>query len=101
MLTMICMLKSSLSIPDISSLMSLLLRDCGEKEMYSRFCEAQKQAIGEVRERLESTAAEGKQELIRLAAELSIEAATRRAAAERILGELAKEKTEEKSDDAH
>lgn len=88
MLTMICMLKSSLSIPDISSLITLLLEGSSEKEMYENFCEAQKLAMKEVCSRLDSGTSEGRRELIRLAGELSIEAAMRRAAAERILSEL-------------
>ena len=88
MLTMICMLKSSLSIPDISSLINLLLEDSSEKEMYGNFCEAQRLAMEEVCSRLDSGTSGGRRELIRLAAELSIEAAMRRAAAERILSEL-------------
>ena len=91
MLTMICMLKSSLSIPDISSLMNLLLEDSSEKEMYGNFCEAQRLAIEEVCSRVDSGTSGGRRELIRLAAELSIEAAMRRAAAERILSELSSE----------
>ena len=91
MLTMICMLKSSLSIPDISSLMNLLLKDSSEKEMYGNFCEAQRLAIEEVCSRVDSGTSGGRRELIRLAAELSIEAAMRRAAAERILSELSSE----------
>ena len=98
MLTMICTLKSALSIPDISSLMSLLLENCGEKEMYESFCEAQKLAVGEVCSRLLEGADGGREELLRLAGELSIEAATRRAAAERILSELSRKPAPEKQE---
>ena len=83
MLTMICMLKSSLSIPDISSLMNLLREESGEQEMYSRFSEAQQSAIDEVCSRLQEGVSGGKDSLIHLAAELSIEASMRRAAAEK------------------
>ena len=72
MLTMICMLKSSLSIPDISSLMNLLREESGEQEMYSRFSEAQQSAIDEVCSRLQEGVSGGKDSLIHLAAELSI-----------------------------
>ena len=108
-LTMICMLKSSLSIPDISLLVSLLLETCGgkteegkqggEKEMYSRFCDAQKLAMEEVCDRLQERIPGGREELLRLAGELSIEAAMRRAAAERILGELSRESSAEKQEE--
>lgn len=106
---MICMLKSSLSIPDISLLVSLLLETCGgkteegkqggEKEMYSRFCDAQKLAMEEVCDRLQERIPGGREELLRLAGELSIEAAMRRAAAERILGELSRESSAEKQEE--
>lgn len=108
-LTMICMLKSSLSIPDISLLVSLLLETCGgkteegkqggEKEMYSRFCDAQKLAMEEVCDRLQERIPGGREELLRLAGELSIEAAMRSAAAERILGELSRESSAEKQEE--
>ena len=62
-----------------------------EKEMYGNFCEAQRLAIEEVCSRVDSGTSGGRRELIRLAAELSIEAAMRRAAAERILSELSSE----------
>ena len=92
MLTMICMLKSTLSIPDISALMHALLEESSEEEMYSRFCEGQREALEEVCGRVREKAPQGKQELARLAAQLSIEAAARRTAAERILSELARRK---------
>ena len=93
MLTMICMLKS-LSIPDISSLMNILREESGEQEMYSRFSEAQQSAIDEVCSRLQEGVSGGKDSLIHLAAELSIEASMRRAAAEKILSELTKPEAE-------
>ena len=94
MLTMICMLKSSLSIPDISSLMNFLRGESGEQEMYSRFSKAQQSAIDEVCARLREGVSGGKESLIHLAAELSIEASMRRAAAEKILSELTKPEPE-------
>ncbi|MBE6829713.1 MAG: DUF1836 domain-containing protein [Ruminococcaceae bacterium] len=91
MLMVICMLKQVLSIQDISSLLKTLLEDASKDDMYRRFCEAHSVALKEVGDRVRSTAGEGDAELTRLAIELSIEAAARRTAAERILSELAAE----------
>lgn len=102
LLTMICILKPVLSIPDISTLLQLLLQENSEKDVYLHFCEAQKNVLQEVSKRLETqTGTEKNGDLIRLAMELSIEAAARRSAAERILcslseGQEAEEKTEKK-----
>ena len=58
--------------------------------MYERFRSAQASALKDVCERVEASATSGEDSLQRLAIELAIEASARRAAAERILSELAK-----------
>ncbi|MBW7573290.1 DUF1836 domain-containing protein [Caproiciproducens faecalis] len=88
LLMVICMLKQVLSIQDISFLLKALLNDASKDEMYGRFSEAHTAALKEVCDRVRSTADAGDAELTRLAIELSIEAAARRTAAERILSEL-------------
>jgi DNA-binding transcriptional MerR regulator len=88
LLTVICMLKQVLSIQDISALISSLLKDASQNEMYDRFCEAQTSALKEVCSRIKASAPQGDAELTRLAIGLSIEANARRTASERILSEL-------------
>ncbi len=89
LLTVICLLKQVLSIPDISILIKALLEDASKSEMYDRFCDAQSAAMKEVCKRVESAVPKGEAELTRLAIELSVEANARRTASERILSELA------------
>lgn len=95
-LTVICMLKPVLSIPDIAYLIQTLLEDASQSEIYTRFCEAQSAALGEVCRRVGDAARQGDAELTRLAVTLSVEANARRAAAERILRGLSSERREEK-----
>lgn len=88
MLTVICMLKPVLAIPDINMLLKGLREDDSTANMYDRFCAAQSTALQEVCKRVETALPEGEGSLARLAIELSIEANARRTAAERILSEL-------------
>ena len=88
MLTMICMLKPVLTIPDIDMLLKGLLEDNSSANMYERFCGAQSTALQDVCKRVAAALPEGEAALSRLAIELSIEAEARRTAAERILSEL-------------
>lgn len=88
MLTVICMLKPVLSIPDIDMLLKGLLKDDNSASIYDRFCTAQNTALQEVCKRVEAALPDGDAALSRLAIELSIEADARRIAAERILSEL-------------
>ena len=97
MLTVICMLKPVLAIPDIDVLLKGLLEDNSSANMYERFCSAQSTALQDVCKRVESALPEGEAGLSRLAIELSIEADARRTTVERILSELdaAKKKKED------
>lgn len=97
MLTVICMLKPVLAIPDIDMLLKGLLEDNSSANMYERFCSAQSTALQDVCKRVESALPEGEAGLSRLAIELSIEADARRTTVERILSELdaAKKKKED------
>lgn len=89
LLTMICVLKPVLSIPDISTLLQLLLKEVPEKDVYLHFCEAQTAVLKEISGRVVAQMdGEKNADLIRLAIELSIEAAARRSAAEHILSAL-------------
>lgn len=94
-LTVICMLKQVLSIPDISALISTLLQNASSSEMYERFRGAQAAALQEICDRVEKAAPNGEDELTRLVIELSVEANARRTASERILSELAADKKPE------
>ena len=89
LLTMICVLKPVLSIPDISTLLQLLLKEAPEKDVYLHFCKAQTAVLKEISSRV-TTQVDGEKnaDLIRLAMELSIEAAARRSAAEHIQSAL-------------
>ncbi|HCR42965.1 MAG TPA: hypothetical protein DIV41_00140, partial [Ruminococcaceae bacterium] len=97
LLTVICMLKQVLTIQDIKTLITTLLQDASQSEMYDRFSEAQVAAMKDMSGRVMETASKGESDLTRLAIELSIEANARRTAAERILSELEKEKKDEES----
>jgi hypothetical protein len=88
-LTVICLLKQVLSIPDIAFLIHTLLKDASSSEIYDRFCAVQEDALREVCERVQKAAPEGEAGLTRLAIELSVEANARRTASERILSEIA------------
>ncbi len=92
LLTLICILKSVLSIPDVSALIRARLQGDTEKDLYAHFSVSQNNALQSVCERIEAEASQGEEALTRLALELSIEAAARRTAAERILGEIARQK---------
>lgn len=95
LLTLICMLKSVLSIPDVSSLIQYRLRETSEQELYSHFSISQNAAMREVCERIQQELNGGQDALTRLALELSIEASARRTAAERILAEVLQQKEPE------
>lgn len=95
MLTIICMLKQVLSIQDISALLKASLESGEKRDLYESFCGAQAAALQQVCKRVADTAPKGGEELRRLAIALSIEAAARRTAAERILSELSVQETEQ------
>lgn len=88
MLTIICMLKPILAIPDVASLLRYLLENESKEEVYTTFCHSQSTALQEICQRVRDTSGQGESELMRLAAALSIEANVRRTAAERIVREL-------------
>ena len=96
-LLIICMLKQVLSISDISALSQELSLESSPEQLHSIFCSIEKSALQEVCERVENTAPQGESQLKQLAFTLSIEATARRAAAERILGELNPAKKEGKA----
>ena len=95
-LSIICMLKQVLSIPDIASLLKSTRENTEEKKLlYEGFCSAQNEVLKEVCSRVDKAAEQGDEELRHLATMLSIEAAARRTASERILSELAFEETKQ------
>lgn len=96
MLTVICLLKQVLSIPDIDMLMKDLLSTESNANMYDRFCAAQTAALQNVCKRVDEAVPEGESALSRLAIELSIEANARRTASERILSELSAARKDDK-----
>ena len=86
-LTVICMLKPVLSLPNISYLVNQQMHRFNKGRLYKMFCKTQASALKEVAERSEN-------EMIRLAVELSMEANARRIAAEKIVNELSAKKKE-------
>lgn len=94
MLTIICMLKQVLPIQDISQLLQFLIASTSKTELYDHFCALQANVLKETCSRVNQTAPQGKQALMALALELSIEANARQIAAQRILSEF---RTEEPS----
>ena len=91
LLTLICLMKSVLSIPDISALLRCQLKEHTEKDLYETFCSAQSRALQEVCQRVQEGNEKGEDSLTQLAMELSV-ASARRTAAERILTEIALQK---------
>lgn len=87
-LIIICMLKQVISIPDISALFKALQENTETKILYDHYCTLQKQAFDEVCAQVEQAAQQGDAKLRQLAFTLSIEANTRRVAAEQILNSL-------------
>lgn len=90
-LIIICMLKQVISIPDIASLFKALQENTETQTLYDHYCTLQKLAIDEVCAQVEQAAQHGDAELKQLAFTLSIEANTRRIAAERILNSFSEE----------
>lgn len=88
MLTMICMLKPVLAIPDVAILQRYLLEEDSKEAIYTAFCTSQSAAQEEVCKRVRDTSEQGKSALVQLAAVLSLEANVRRIAAEHIIREL-------------
>ncbi len=101
LLTLICLLKSVLSIPDIAFLTQSHLKESSEKDLYKTFCSAQSRALQDVCQRVLEQQGKGESALTQLAMELSIEASARRTAAERILTEitLQKKQTDNKQEE--
>lgn len=88
MLTVICMLKPVLAIPDVSDLLGYLLQRADKQAVYTSFCDSQSAALTEICQRMLQTAEQGEPELVRLAAALAVEANVRRIAAEQIIRTL-------------
>ncbi|QNO19105.1 DUF1836 domain-containing protein [Caproicibacterium amylolyticum] len=91
-LTILCLLKQVLSIPNIHLLLNDLERRGDMHTLYDCFCTAQEKAFQEVCSRTDCAAADGKDALVQLALQLSVEAGARRTAAEKILSDLQKQK---------
>ena len=97
----ICMLKPVLSIPDISQLLHADTKNAFSQELYEAFRHAGEEEMNAVCERAKQAAAQGDVQLMQLAATLSVEAAARRTAAERILNELARAEKQKKGGDSN
>lgn len=93
-LTVICMLKPVLSLPNISYLVNQQMHRFNKGRLYNMFCKTQASALKEVAERVEQMSERSENEMIRLAVELSMEANARRIAAEKIVNELSAKKNE-------
>lgn len=90
-LTIICLLKQVLSIPEIHTLMLEGLQRSDTAELYDSFCHAQEAAYREVCGRIDAVDSNDRSALARLALQLSVEAGARRTAAERLLYTLQEE----------
>ena len=95
-LTVICMLKPVLSIPNISYLIHQQLHRYNKGRLYNMFCKTQASALKEVCERVADMSSRSENEMTRLAVELSMEANARRIAAEKIVHTLSAGKQEQK-----
>jgi hypothetical protein len=93
-LTVICMLKPVLSIPNISYMINQQIHRYNKGRLYNMFCKTQADALREVCERVEAMSDRSENEMIRLAVELSMEANARRIAAEKIVNEFSSRKKE-------
>ncbi|WOC33077.1 MULTISPECIES: DUF1836 domain-containing protein [Caproicibacterium] len=87
-LTILCLLKQVLSIPDIHILLDQLEQRGDMHTLYDAFCTAQEKALQDVCGRIDTAAADGQEALVQLALQLSVEAGARRTASERILSAL-------------
>ena len=96
-LMMICMLKQVLSIQDIAALLKPLTAKRELKDVYTDFFAVQKDALQDVCHKVDETIPKGEDALRHLAMTLAIEANARRAAAERIICELQKDRNYEEA----
>lgn len=90
MLTVLCLLKQVLSIPDISAVLNSGEGEAYQKKVYEEFRTAQEQEMEQVCSRVEQAANQDDDALRLLASSLAVEASARRIAAERILSELSR-----------
>ncbi len=88
MLTMICMLKSVLSLPEIHETMHGLDVETQVENVYPDFCAMQEKSLREVAQRIQAMPDQSAHSLYHMAMELALEANARRAAAARILASL-------------
>ncbi|MCH4238968.1 MAG: DUF1836 domain-containing protein [Oscillospiraceae bacterium] len=91
-LTILCLLKQVLSIPDIHILLDSLRDYKDIYGLYKYFCSAEEDAYQEICTRTDKAAADGREALVQLALQLSVEAGARRTATERILHALQDDK---------
>ena len=98
-LTVICMLKPVLSLPNISYLINEQ-RHHNKGRLYDMFCITQASAMKEVCERVEKVSPRRENEMLRLAVELTMEANARRIAAEKIVNEMSAQQREKNKEDA-
>ncbi|MDD3230006.1 MAG: DUF1836 domain-containing protein [Oscillospiraceae bacterium] len=92
-LTILCLLKQVLSIPDIHTLLDSLREHSDIHALYTSFCEAEEDTYREICKRIDTASSSGTEALAKLALQLSVESGARRTAAERIIHEL-QQKTE-------
>ena len=95
MLTMICMLKSVLSLPEIQKTMHGLDAESRVETLYPDFSAMEKRALDGVVERIQDMPEPSEEALYRMAMELAVEANVRRTAAARILSGLVQEEPKE------
>ena len=95
MLTMICMLKSVLSLPEIQETMHGLDAENRVETLYPDFSSMELRALGGVVERIREMPDQSEESLYRMAMELAVEANARRTAAARILSCLKQEEPKE------
>lgn len=96
MLTIICSLKSVLSLPEISAMLQGLTEGRGLDEQYPAFVHAHSDAMKKITECLDKAPELDKEGLYKMALQLALEANARRIAAAHILDSLGKLEKEEK-----
>ena len=97
-LSLICMLKSEFTLPEVRELVTSLSGFYSTEELYNAFCESQIAHLRETAAKLEPIDSMSDAERFRLAMDLALEANAKRIAATHLLSSLTPAATEEKKE---
>ncbi len=89
LLSLICMLKSELSLQEIRDLFSVLTTHCSTEDLYTDHCDAQIRCLQEAAARIGDPAALSEAERACLATELALEANAKRLIASKLVASIA------------